>query len=96
MNKKTLKPIPKFTNEDEEKAFWSTHSSVDYFDTSRPIKATFPNLKSSIKTVSLRLSATMVSDLKSLAQKQHISYQSLIKLFLVEKIKENIFATQSR
>jgi len=85
---KKLKPLPNFKNEDEEREFWATHSSVDYVDWSKGFIARFPNLKPSTETISLRLPQTMLFDLKTLANRKDIPYQSLIKVFLDEKIRE--------
>lgn len=86
MNK--LKPIPQFKNEDAEREFWATHDTTEYFDISKPIKLIFPNLKPSTETISLRLPQFMLDQLKKLANKKDVPYQSLIKIFLGEKIKE--------
>lgn len=83
-----LKPIPQFKNEDEERKFWELHDTTEYFDTSKPIKLVFPNLKPSTETISLRLPQFMLDQLKRLANKKAVPYQSLIKIFLGEKIKE--------
>ncbi|MFU8780911.1 MAG: BrnA antitoxin family protein [Kiritimatiellia bacterium] len=69
-------------DEDAERAFWATHSPLDYFDTSRPRKATFSNLKPSLKSISIRLPEDMVDELKVLANKRDVPYQSLAKLYL--------------
>lgn len=84
-----LKPIPNFKNEDEERAFWATHSSVDYVNWSKARRdATFPNLKLSTRTVSIRLPEWLIASLKTLANKKDVPYQSLVKIFLAEKLKE--------
>ena len=83
-----MKKIPEFKNEDEEREFWSTHDSTDYIDWSKARRVTFPNLKPSTKTISIRLPETLLSDIKFLANKKDVPYQSLIKMFLYEKIEE--------
>jgi len=83
-----MKKIPEFKNEDEEREFWSTHDSTDYIDWSKAKRVTFPNLKPSTKTISIRLPETLLSDIKFLANKKDVPYQSLIKMFLYEKIEE--------
>ena len=84
-----LKPIPEFKNEDEEREFWATHSSVDYVNWSKARRdVTFPNLKPSTKTVSIRLPEWLIGSLKTLANKKDVPYQSLVKMFLAEKVKE--------
>ncbi|HJY63776.1 MAG TPA: BrnA antitoxin family protein [Ignavibacteria bacterium] len=85
---KKLKKIPKFKNEDEERKFWHEHDTTDYFDWSNAKKVTFPNLKPSVKSISLRLPESMVNELKVLANKKDVPYQSLMKIYLSEKIKE--------
>ena len=86
--KKKLKTIPRFASEDEEREFWATHDTTDYFDSTRMVKATFPNLKPSTRTISIRLPEALIEQLKVLANKQDIPYQSLVKIYLSEKVKE--------
>jgi predicted DNA binding CopG/RHH family protein len=88
--KKSNKRIPKFKNEDEERRFWATHSPLDYFDISKARKAAFPNLKPSVKSISIRLPAHMLETLKMLANKRDVPYQSLLKMFLAEKIETEL------
>ncbi|MBI4038684.1 BrnA antitoxin family protein [Candidatus Daviesbacteria bacterium] len=86
---KKLKAIPKFKNEDEEDKFWSTHDSTEYIDWSKAIiNPTFPNLKLSTKTITIRVSESMLNSLKMLANKKDVPYQSLVKIFLDEKIRK--------
>ena len=84
--KKTDKQIPKFSNEDEEREFWATHSPLDYFESGRFKKAKFPNLKPSLKSISIRLPESMLEELKILANKKDVPYQSLAKIFLARQI----------
>ncbi len=65
-----------------------THYSTDYVDWGKAKKAIFPNLKPSTKLISIRLPETLLNDIKLLANKKDVPYQSLIKIFLYEKIKE--------
>lgn len=81
-----LKPLPNFQTEDEEQNFWAEHDSAEYFDWSQAQRVTFPNLKPSAKTISLRLSETMLNELKVLANRMDVPYQSLIKMYLRERI----------
>lgn len=84
-----LKQIPRFKNEDEEREFWATHDFTDYFDMSQAlINPVFPNLKPSTRIVSIRLPESLIAALKALANKKDVPYQSLAKIFLSEKIKE--------
>ena len=87
---KNLKPIPKFKNEKEERKFWMTHDSTEYVDWSKARKAVFPNLKPTYKSISLRLPAYMLDQIKLLANKKDVPYQSLMKVFLAEKVKEEL------
>jgi predicted DNA binding CopG/RHH family protein len=86
--KRTLKPIPTFRSEDEEREFWATHDTVDYIDWSRARFVTFPNLKPSTETISLRLPAALLADLKILANRRDVPYQSLLKVFLAERLRQ--------
>ena len=82
--------IPKFKNESEEREFWSTHSSIEYVDWSKAKSVSFPNLKPSLKTISLRLPKSMLEEIKLLANKRDVPYQSLLKIFLAERIDREI------
>jgi predicted DNA binding CopG/RHH family protein len=84
--KKGKKRIPKFKSEDEEREFWSTRSSTDYLDWKNARTVVFSNLKPSVKTISLRLPEMMLEELKLLANKRDVPYQSLMKMFLAERI----------
>ena len=88
MNKK----IPKFKSEDEEREFWATRDSGAYVDWKKARRIVLPELKPSLKTISLRLSESMLEELKLLAHKKDVPYQSLLKIFLSEKISEELKA----
>ena len=89
------KRIPKFKNEDEEREFWATHDSTDYVDWSKGKKVVLSKLKPSIKTISLRLPESMLEELKLLANKRDVPYQSLLKIFLAERIEEELETTKA-
>ena len=84
--KKTKKKRPKFRSEDEERKFWASADSTDYVDWDDARRVVLPNLKPSPKTISLRLPAMMLAELKLLANKRDVPYQSLLKIFLAERI----------
>jgi predicted DNA binding CopG/RHH family protein len=86
--RKARVPLPRFGSEDEERRFWATHDTVDYFDWTRAARPTFPNLKPSTRAISLRLPVSMLDELKSLANKRDVPYQSLMKMYLAERIRE--------
>ena len=88
--KKSNKRIPKFKNEDEERQFWATHSPLDYFDTTKAKNVVFRNLKPSVKSISIRLPEHMIETLKLLANKRDVPYQSLLKMFLAERIQAEL------
>jgi predicted DNA binding CopG/RHH family protein len=83
---KTKKTVPDFKNEDEEREFWATHSPLDYFDTKSLKRASFPKLKPSVKSISIRLPDDMLAELKTLANNKDIPYQSLAKIYLSRQI----------
>ena len=83
---KTFKKIPKFNTEQEEREFWETHDSIDYIDWSKAKQVSFPNLKKSTKTISLRLPADMLDKLKIKANAMDVPYQSLIKMILQKEL----------
>lgn len=84
------KKIPKFESEDEEREFWAREESTEYLDWSRTRSARFPDLKPSTKTISLRLPEALLEDLKTLAHKMDVPYQSLLKIFLAERIEQEM------
>jgi predicted DNA binding CopG/RHH family protein len=83
-----LKKVPKFKSEKEELEFWSIHDSADYIDYSKTKRALFPNLKPSTRTISIRLPESLIEHLKVLANRRDVPYQSLLKMFLIEKVEE--------
>ena len=85
MNKQ-LKPIPPFSNEEEEQAFWESHDSTDYLDWSKAQSVVLPNLKPTTKTISLRLPQHLLDSIKAAANSRDVPYQSLIKIWLQEKV----------
>lgn len=85
---KKLKEIPKFKNETEERKFWAMHDSTEFVDWDKAEVASFPNLKPTMKTISLRLPEFVVNELRIMAQKRDVSYQALIKMFLKERIDQ--------
>lgn len=86
---KNLKQIPQFKSEDEERNFWFTHDSTEYVDWSKAEKAVFPNLKMSTESISLRLPSHLLARIKAIANKKDVPYQSLMKIFLAEKVNES-------
>ena len=85
-----MKEIPKFKSEDEERQFWTAHDSTEFVDWSKARRGVFPNLKPSTKTISLRLPESMLEELKLLANKKDVPYQSLVKVFLSERIESEL------
>jgi predicted DNA binding CopG/RHH family protein len=83
--KKNLKAIPKFKTEVEERRFWEEHDSTQYVDWSGAEPARFPNLKPSTQSISLRLPASLLDNIKIEANRRDVPYQSLIKVWLAEK-----------
>ena len=83
-----LKKLPKFKNEKEEFKFWATHDSADYVDYSKAKRILFASLKPSTRTISIRLPESLIEHLKVLANKRDIPYQSLVKMYLIEKVEE--------
>ncbi len=81
------KQLPKFKTEEQERSFWASADSTEYVDWSASKRRKFPNLKPSLKTISLRLPVAMIEDLKVLANKRDVPYQSLLKVFLAERIE---------
>jgi predicted DNA binding CopG/RHH family protein len=84
----TKKPVPKFRSEDDERNFWARHDSTRFIDWQAAQRRRFPNLKPSLRTISLRLPVAMIEDLKVLANKRDVPYQSLLKVFLAERLEK--------
>ncbi len=83
-----VKKVPKFKTEQEEREFWETHDSSDYVDWTKAESASLANLKPSTKTISLRLPEGLLDSIKIEANKRDMPYQSLIKAWLAEDVKE--------
>ena len=83
-----LRRLPKFKDEKEEVRFWSTHNSTNYVDYSKAKRILFPNLKPSTRTISIRLPESLIRHIKVLANKRDVPYQSLLKMYLIEKVEE--------
>lgn len=81
-----LKSIPIFKTEAEERKFWKTHDSTDYIDWSKAERVRFPNLKPSTTAISIRLPSGLLEQIKVAANKRDVPYQSLIKMWLAEKV----------
>ena len=85
---RALRPVPRFPSEAEERRFWETHDSTEYVDWGSSVDASFPNLKPSSRSISLRLPVALLERIKVAANKRDVPYQSLIKTWLAEKIEE--------
>ena len=81
-----MKKLPEFHTESEEQEFWGRNDSTNYIDWKKAKRAVFYSLKPSLKTISLRLPESMIEDLKLLANRKDVPYQSLIKIYLAERI----------
>ena len=86
------KPIPEFESEEQESEFWANHDSSKFIDWGKSKQIVFPNLKPSTKTISLRLTVSMLDQLKLLANKRDVPYHSLLKIFLAERIDQEMRA----
>jgi predicted DNA binding CopG/RHH family protein len=82
------KKVPRFRTENAERDFWATADSTDYIDWSKAQRVRFPNLKPTTRTISIRLPESMIEALKVLANKRDVPYQSLMKIFLAERIEQ--------
>lgn len=80
------KKLPEFKNEEDEREFWATADSTKYLDWPSGKQRKFVRLKPSLRTISLRLPVSMIEDLKVLANRRDVPYQSLLKVFLAERL----------
>jgi predicted DNA binding CopG/RHH family protein len=94
--KKMLKSVPTFRSDAEAGAFWMTHDTTDYFDASQARRVSFPNLRPSTATISLRLPQGLLNDLRVLANERDVPYQSLLKVYLAERIAKERHAPRAR
>ncbi len=86
IKKPALKPIPRFKNEDEERDFWDSHDLTDYFDHFKPARLDLSRLKPSTRPVTVRLPWSLLSSLRRQANKRDVPYQSLLKIWLAERV----------
>ena len=85
---KRLKKIPKFASEDQECTFWAEHDTTEYFDYSKAAKASFPNLKPTSRTISIRLPESLLTNIKIIANQADVPYLSMMKVLLAQKVAE--------
>ena len=88
---KKFKPIPKFKNIAQEANFWDKHDTTEYIDWSKAEKTIFSDLKPSTESISIRLPSSLLASIKTLANKKDVPYQSLMKMFLSERINQELF-----
>jgi predicted DNA binding CopG/RHH family protein len=86
--RRRAEPIPAFESEAEERRFWETHDSTDHIDWSRAERVRLPNLRPSTASISLRMPVSLLERIKSAAHKRDVPYQSLIKIWLAEKLDQ--------
>ena len=84
------KRLPKFKNEEQERKFWASHDSADYLEWRRGKRVVLPNLRPTLRTISLRLPQPMIERLKLLANKRDVPYQSLLKMFVAERLEAEL------
>ena len=87
---KKLKEIPKFENEEQEREFWAKENSTEFVDWENAESVVLPNLKPTTTTISLRMSESMLNKIRLVANKRDVPYQSLIKIFLKERLDEEL------
>lgn len=92
--KKRVSKIPRFKNEDEERDFWVTHDLTDFMDQFEPVELDLSSLKPSTEAISLRLPQYLLARIKELANFKDVPYQSLIKIFLAERVKKELQASR--
>lgn len=89
MSKKPkINSIPRFKNEEEERKFWAVHDVVDYLDQLKPVELDLSELRPSTKPVTIRLTESLLAALKNIAHKKDVPYQSLMKIFLTERVEK--------
>lgn len=82
--------IPEFESEDQEREFWAAHESTDFLDWRHARQVELPDLRPTTRTISIRLPESMIERLKVLANKRDVPYQSLLKMFVADRIEEEL------
>jgi predicted DNA binding CopG/RHH family protein len=90
MSARKRKSLPTFASEEQERSFWAAHDSTEYVQWSTGQRSSFPNLRPTLRTISLRLPESMLGQLKVLANKRDVPYQSLLKQFLAERLQREL------
>lgn len=90
--RKSSKLIPKFKSENEERVFWAEHDFTDYVDQFEEVKLNLSKLKPSTESISLRLPAYLLMRIKEIANSRDVPYQSLMKIFLAERVEKELRA----
>lgn len=91
-----VREMPRFESEDAERTFWATHDAADYFELGAARRVQFPNLRPSTQTISIRLPLAMLADLKAIANRLDVPYQSLMKVLIAEGIQRRAPALKAR
>ena len=91
-----MKKIPKFKTEDEEREFWAKADSSEYIDWSKAAQPSFSKLSPSLKTISLRLPEMLLEEIKRLARQRDVPYQSLMKIYLAERVERELRESDPR
>jgi len=89
-NVSIMKKLPKFKTEAQERRFWQKHDSAEYLDWSDAREVMLPKLKPSTRTISLRLPESMIASLRVLANRRDVPYQSLLKIFVAERLEADL------
>ena len=87
---KNLERLPRFKNPNEEFEFWAKYDATEFVDMKKSKKVMFPKLKPTTKPVTLRLPVYLIDQLKAIAHKKDVPYQSLVKIILTEEVKEKL------
>ena len=90
MPERKRSPLPHFRSENDEREYWASHDSTEHVDWSRATRVSLPNLRPTLRTISIRLPEAMIQQLKVLANKRDIPYQSLLKQFLAERLDREL------
>jgi Protein of unknown function (DUF3680). len=91
-----MKRLPKFKDENDERAFWAVHSPLDFMEAKKLRLTAFPNLKTTSRTISIRLPESLLESIKVLANKKDVPYQSMLKILLAEAVREELLTSKRR
>ncbi len=85
-----MSKIPQFSSEKEEAEFWATHNAAEFLDETEAVEVAFVDARPPKKQISLRLDPDAISKLKTVATHKGMGYQTLIRMWVMERLAEEL------